>query len=224
MAGPYQRKVHPNKPPVASDPPLDVAFLMGAGRAVNLRKVPAELPEIAMVGRSNVGKSTLINRLFQRKALARVSKTPGRTQEVNFFQVNDRLMVADLPGYGFARTAKQMRSHWDELVRAYFDRRCITDLVFLTDARRDLIDEDFAILKHISARARVWVVMTKADKLLQKERKPTIEKMQNLLESEGLAPEGVVLIGTGFDRELAELRHNLFFRVEPEILEVPTRK
>ena len=80
---------------------------------------PAALPEIAFAGRSNVGKSSLLNRLMRRKSFARVSNTPGRTREINFFKVNDQFVLADLPGYGYARIAKERKAEWLPLIEGY---------------------------------------------------------------------------------------------------------
>ena len=85
-----------------------------------------ELPEVAFAGRSNVGKSSLLNKLVRRKAFARVSNTPGRTREINFFKVNDRFVLADLPGYGYARIAKERKAEWLPLIEGYLrDRKSV---------------------------------------------------------------------------------------------------
>ena len=83
---------------------------------------PSELPEVAFAGRSNVGKSSLLNQLVRRKAFARVSSTPGRTREINFFRVNDQFVLADLPGYGYARIAKERKAEWRPLIEGYLRR------------------------------------------------------------------------------------------------------
>ena len=106
--------------PAGRDPLVirDLAFLGGMATPGGWRPPPG-LPEVAFAGRSNVGKSSLLNRLVRRKAFARVSRTPGRTREINFFQVNDQLVFADLPGYGYARVAHEQRDAWRPLIEGY---------------------------------------------------------------------------------------------------------
>src|SRR5690348_9423408 len=96
-------------------------FVWGASRIDNLP--PADLPEVAFVGRSNVGKSSLINALTNRKGLARVSHTPGRTREINFFRLGERVMLVDLPGYGYAKASRTLSQSWQELIFAYLHSR-----------------------------------------------------------------------------------------------------
>src|SRR6476660_2080592 len=106
----------------ASDsPPLvirSLEFLGGMASADGWRPEPV-LPEVAFAGRSNVGKSSLLNRLVRRKKLARVSNTPGRTREINFFKVNDQFVLVDLPGYGYARIAKERKAEWKPMIEGY---------------------------------------------------------------------------------------------------------
>ena len=97
------------------------------------------LPEIAFVGRSNVGKSSLLNQLVRRKAFARVSRTPGRTREINFFRVNHRFVFVDLPGYGYARVAKERKQEWRPLMETYMKyTRQLRGIVQLLDVRREI--------------------------------------------------------------------------------------
>src|SRR6185295_20105922 len=97
----------------------------------------AKLPEIAFAGRSNVGKSSLINKLVRRKKLARVSNTPGRTREINFFEVNGNFVLADLPGYGYARVSKERKAAWRPLIESYLrGSPALKGVVQLLDARR----------------------------------------------------------------------------------------
>jgi GTP-binding protein len=128
---------------------------------------PVELPEIAFAGRSNVGKSSLLNRLVKRKALARVSNTPGRTRELNFFLVNKSFVLVDLPGYGYARVSKERRAEWRPLIEGYLRRSAtLRGLVQLLDARHDPTNEDrqmFDLLAEIGV--PTIVVVTKTDKL-----------------------------------------------------------
>lgn len=120
-----------------------------------------------MVGRSNVGKSSLINAVLKRKAVARVSQTPGKTQAIHFYLVNERFHIVDLPGYGYAKVPKTMMRSWGELVRGYLDGSDSLRLIFLLmDARRvpgehDVQMHEWANAAHIDQR----VVMTKSDKL-----------------------------------------------------------
>jgi GTP-binding protein len=130
-------------------------------------------PTVAFCGRSNVGKSSLLNRLVGQRKLARVSKRPGRTQEINFFLLNDRIALADLPGYGFARVPLTVRDSWRALVEAFLtgggDLRLVTILI---DARRGVQSEDRQLLEYLtSVRRRAVLVATKIDKLGRSQRK-----------------------------------------------------
>ena len=131
------------------------------------------MPEIAFAGRSNVGKSSLLNRLVGQRGLARVSKAPGRTQQLNFFVVDERLTLVDLPGYGFARVPQAVRSQWKRLVEGYLSRRRnLRAAVVIVDLRRGIESDDEQLCAYLSAlRIPVIVVATKSDKLAYGERR-----------------------------------------------------
>ena len=133
---------------------------------------PPRLPEIAFAGRSNVGKSSAINRLLGRRGLARTSSTPGRTQQLNFFAVDDRLTFVDLPGYGYARVSKAARAAWRPLVESYLSTRdTLAGVVVLIDVRRGLEPEEVDLLEFVAALdIPALVVATKIDKLARGER------------------------------------------------------
>ena len=140
-------------------------FLRGAA---NLDGIPpAELPEIAFVGRSNVGKSSLVNALTGRKTLARVSNTPGRTREINFFRLGGRLMLADLPGYGYARVSRTDSERWTELIFAYLrGRPSLRRAILLIDSRRGPMPQDVEVMELLDRSAVSYqLVLTKVDKL-----------------------------------------------------------
>ncbi|MBU2546938.1 MAG: ribosome biogenesis GTP-binding protein YihA/YsxC [Proteobacteria bacterium] len=128
---------------------------------------PADRPEVAFAGRSNVGKSSLINRLLERRALARTGKTPGRTQTVNFFNVNDELYFVDLPGYGYAKVPESVRASWRPMVESYLGAgRDLRRLVLLQDIRRDPGEEEKSLLDWLrQGDIPAQVVVTKADKI-----------------------------------------------------------
>ena len=133
---------------------------------------PADFPaddgrEIAFAGRSNSGKSTALNLLAGVRKLARVSKTPGRTQLVNFFAIGEQRRLVDLPGYGFARVSGDMQEHWRELIEAYLTtRRSLVGVIVTMDIRRGLTDLDDALLRWLEPLGmRVGLLLTKADKL-----------------------------------------------------------
>jgi len=133
---------------------------------------PAELPEVAFAGRSNVGKSSLINILVNRKSLVRTSSTPGRTQLINFFRVNGSLMLVDLPGYGFAKVPLAVKREWGPMVETYLSTRpnlgCV---VLIVDIRRVPTEEDQLMLQWLRAyNIPVLVVVTKCDKVSKNER------------------------------------------------------
>lgn len=127
----------------------------------------ATLPEVAFAGRSNVGKSSLINRLLRRSKAARVSNTPGRTREINFFRVNDQFVLVDLPGYGYAKVSKSKKEEWKPMIEAYLrGRETLRGIVQLLDVRHDPTDDDIQMLDFLSeVGVPTMIVMTKTDKL-----------------------------------------------------------
>jgi len=129
------------------------------------------LPEISFLGRSNVGKSSLLNSLLHRKGLARTSNTPGRTQSINFFRVNDRFYFADLPGYGYAKVSKSMRADWGKMAEEYLaERRELVLSIQLVDSRHSPTELDRQLHEWmtINEKSRI-IVATKADKLSNNE-------------------------------------------------------
>lgn len=146
-------------------------FLGGMASAGGWRPEP-RLPEVAFAGRSNVGKSSLINRLVNRKKLARVSNTPGRTREINFFDVNGEFVLADLPGYGYARISKEQRAAWRPLIEGYLlGSPALKGVVQLLDVRHRPSDEDLQMLDFLAhAGTPTIVVATKLDKLRPADR------------------------------------------------------
>ncbi len=127
----------------------------------------SSLPEIAFAGRSNVGKSSLLNALVRRKSFARVSRTPGRTREINFFRVNNAFVLVDLPGYGYARISKEQKAEWKPLIEAYLRRTTqLRGIVLLLDIRREPSDDDRAMLTFLAElEVPTIVALTKTDKL-----------------------------------------------------------
>lgn len=142
----------------------ETEFMMGV---VSINALPtSKLPEIAFAGRSNVGKSSLVNALTGRKTLARTSNTPGRTQELNFFNLADAALLVDLPGYGYARTERTKVRQWEGLTRDYLKGRAtLRRVMVLIDSRHGLKDSDRAIMRMLDETAVSYqLVLTKADK------------------------------------------------------------
>ncbi|MBN1382250.1 MAG: YihA family ribosome biogenesis GTP-binding protein [Deltaproteobacteria bacterium] len=139
-----------------------------------------KLPEIAFAGKSNVGKSSLINVLVRQKSLARTSNTPGRTQLINFFSVNDTYALVDLPGYGFARVPESVRKNWQPMVEAYLKSRKMLKLVILiVDARRDLSQQDLDLANWLIVnRIPFLFVLTKIDKLSKNQLNASLRKFK----------------------------------------------
>lgn len=143
----------------------DAKFLLSANAPAQF--VADEGREVAVAGRSNAGKSSAINVIVNRRQFARVSKTPGRTQLINFFALRPEERLVDLPGYGFARVAEQMRDHWGQLIQHYFESRdSLKGLLLVVDIRRGITDFDRQLLGLCeSVEVPVHVLLTKADKL-----------------------------------------------------------
>jgi GTP-binding protein len=143
----------------------DCKFIWGAQSIDGLP--PQTLPEIAFAGRSNVGKSSLINAITGRKALARVSQTPGRTREINFFDLSGKLMLVDLPGYGFAKASKALAAEWQTLIFAYLRGRAnLKRVMLLIDSRRGVMELDEAVMTLLDKSAVSYcIALTKTDSL-----------------------------------------------------------
>ena len=153
-------------------------FVMGTPTLTALP--PADRPEIAFAGRSNVGKSSLINALVRRKGLARTSNTPGRTQELNFFEVDGvSAYLVDMPGYGYAKAPKDKVDAWTELVRDYLrGRRSLKRVLVLIDARHGLKSADLPVLDLLDEAAVSYqLVLTKADKVPERGHPEMVEKL-----------------------------------------------
>jgi len=187
-------------------------FVAGAPQADAL---PAsKLPEIAFIGRSNVGKSSLINALTGRKTLARVSNTPGRTRQINLFRLGDALMLADLPGYGYAKVSRAESRRWQREILAYLATRPnLRRIVLSIDARRGVMESDAQAMALLDkAAVGFTTVLTKADKLKSSERTDVTESLAKELAGHPAALAEIHLTsaqkGTGFEalkRSLAAL-------------------
>lgn len=171
--------------------------------AVNPPDYPAlDLPEVAIAGRSNVGKSSLINKLVNRRRLARVSNTPGRTQLLNFFVVNEQFCLCDLPGYGFAKVPKAMKASWGRMIETYMlQREALRALVLLVDVRRTPGQFETDLIHWCSHHGHaVLPVVTKVDKLSKSKRGPALRGIATTL---GVRPRSLIgwsaVTGEGLD-------------------------
>jgi GTP-binding protein len=151
----------------------------------------SELPEIAFAGRSNVGKSSLLNRLVMRRSFARVSRTPGRTREINFFRVNDHFVLADLPGYGYARISREKKADWKPLIEGYLRRTAsLAGVVQLLDIRREPSEDDIAMLDYLAElELPTIVVLTKIDKI---SRSAANARAKEILDSLSLSTDQLI--------------------------------
>ena len=159
------------------------------------KKVPSDSRgAVAIAGRSNVGKSTLINTITEGKKIAKVSSTPGKTQALNFFIVDDRFYLVDLPGYGFAKVPPEVKKSWGKLVEGYLtENRSLKGLVLLLDCRREIQPDDKMLLGWVINRDIPFtIVFTKADKLSKTQLNLAVQKMKKTIfgdeNAEGLIP------------------------------------
>ena len=159
--------------------------------------------EIVFAGRSNAGKSSVINALARQKSLARTSRAPGRTRQINFFDVGADMRLVDLPGYGYARAPDSLRQHWGQLINAYLERRrCLAGLVLIVDIRRCLTELDRQMLDWCENKAMpVHVLLNKADKLSRSAAGQSLNTVENSLKENA----GVQLFSAAKKHGLEEL-------------------
>ena len=208
---------HPHEPleqPIAPVDPLVIRHLEYLGPMATIEgwRPEHQLPEIAFVGRSNVGKSSLLNKLMRRKSFARVSNTPGRTREIHFFDVNHQFVLADLPGYGYARISKTRKAEWRPLIEGYLGTSPrLQGVVQLLDVRHDPTDDDYVMMDFLAeVGVPTIVAITKTDKLKPAQARLRVEELSKRL---GLDPDQVVPFsahtGEGRDELATALMHLL---------------
>jgi GTP-binding protein len=165
----------------------DARFILSANAAAQF--VPDTGSEVAVAGRSNAGKSSAINVIVNRRQFARTSKTPGRTQLVNFFELRPGQRLVDLPGYGFAKVSDRMRRHWGQLLQDYFEsRQSLNGLLLVVDIRRRLKDFDEQMLTFAaSVNVPVHILLTKADKLKRGQASTALLEVRKALDGRGSA-------------------------------------
>lgn len=185
--------------------------------------------ELAFAGRSNAGKSSAINTLTGIGGLARTSRTPGRTQHLVVFDLDDEHRLVDLPGYGYAKVPRSMREHWGrELGRYLNERACLAGLVLIMDSRHPLKDNDWLLLEACASRELpALVLLTKADKLNRSDQQRALQLVRNALAEAGAVETAVRLFSSskpeGLDRLRAELADWLWRQVPPPAATVSSR-
>ncbi len=175
--------------------------------------IPDQGYEIAFAGRSNAGKSSAINCLTDQKALCKTSKSPGRTQLINFFKLNGERYLVDLPGYGFARVSRKMRNHWDLVLSTYLlHRKALKGLVIVVDIRRGLGDADQVLIDMLVDRLPLHILLTKSDKLSKAAVQRSIKQAHTILHSDLHSVSSLSVINrNGLDQLEARCREWLAF-------------
>jgi GTP-binding protein len=202
VSGPAGASAKPTPDPL----PIRKLEFLGPMATVGGWRPEHSLPEVAFAGRSNVGKSSLLNALVRRKAFARVSKTPGRTREINFFGVNGEFVLVDLPGYGYARISKERQAEWRPLIEGFLrNSPRLAGIVQLLDIRREPTDDDRQMLDMLAEIGLPMLVcVTKTDKLSKSAIAKRVDELAGELE---IDPDQIIpfsaVTGAGRD-ELAE--------------------
>lgn len=187
-----------------------INFVLGVA---NLEQLPlTEMPEIAFAGRSNVGKSSIINALFNNKTLAKTSNTPGRTQQLNYFNLNEQIHVVDLPGYGFAQAPKNIVDQWQALIFKYLQGRVNLKRVFvLIDSRHGIKKVDEEIMEMLDTAAVTYqVVLTKLDKIGPVALQEVVEQTKLMIKKHGAAYPKILVTSSEKKLGLEELQEEIF--------------
>ena len=177
---------------------------------------PALLPEIAFAGRSNVGKSSLINTLVNRKRLVKTGATPGRTQLINFFEINGRVVFVDLPGYGYAKVPPSVRKKWGPMIETYLSgRKTIKGVVVIMDIRRTPQQEELSLLGWLGHYAiAAIVVLTKTDKL---SKSKSTRQQHHIAQALSMAPQDLILFSAKSRRGRDTLWKAILSLVDEEV-------
>lgn len=185
----------------------EIKFVAGAAKIPQLPRY--HLQQIAFVGKSNVGKSSLINSLVGRKDLARTSKTPGRTQQINFFNLSDHFILVDLPGYGYAKVSKTDRANWDQLISHYlFNTDTLGLINILIDSRRGIKDHDTEVLDMMhEADLNIQIILTKSDEI--KNHDELLKEVSNFMETRYHKQVPILLTSTRKNKGIEEVRKSL---------------
>jgi len=185
----------------------EIKFIAGAAKISQLPNY--HFPQIAFVGKSNVGKSSLINMLVGRKDLARTSKTPGRTQQINFFNLSDHFLLVDLPGYGYAKVSHKERDNWDRLISHYLfsnDKLHLANI--LIDSRRGIKEHDTEVLDMMhEAGINIQIILTKSDEV--KDHTKLIEETKNFLKARYKQSPNIILTSTKKGVGIGELQKSI---------------
>ena len=195
---------------------LSAEFLLSAVSAVQYPRQP--MPEVAFAGRSNVGKSSLINTLLLHKGLAKTSSTPGKTQAINFFVINQRCMLVDLPGYGYAKVPQHVKATWGKMIETYMQQRpWLRAVVHIVDVRHEPTLQDRQLRDWlIHGGIEIITVATKADKLKRMQRAKQMDTVRRVLD---MAPEEPLYLFSSVNREG---RQQLWNRLD-DLLLTPVR-
>ncbi|MBC7658188.1 MAG: ribosome biogenesis GTP-binding protein YsxC [Chitinophagaceae bacterium] len=179
-----------------------------------------DLPEIALIGRSNSGKSTLLNNILGRNKLARKGSTPGQTQMINFFGLGEQLVFADLPGYGFSAINKNVAEQWEPLVEGYLRRPNVCEFLFLIDIRREMVDVDWFLVDLLARNLSLYVVLTKSDKLSRQAQQQRVWDLTAEMKKRGIDVKKMLPVSSLKKEGIEELREDLFAhipKIEPKI-------
>ena len=182
-----------------------IALEKGVSKLSEVPKRP--LPHIAIAGKSNVGKSSLINHITSRKQLAKISKNAGKTKRLDFYSIPNQFYLVDLPGYGFARVAHSLKVKWSELLEGYMQSPALSGVVFLVDARHDPSHEDLQFWEWIRSKdLPAIVVLTKCDKVKKGEQKSRFEKTAQML---GISADELVAYTVQSNSGREQLSHRI---------------
>jgi GTP-binding protein len=184
-------------------------FLRGADK---LNDLPSfKLPEVGFIGRSNVGKSSLLNQLVNKKGLARTSNTPGRTQQLNFFDLNHQLILVDMPGYGYAKASKVLIENWNHLIQHYLQtRHNLKRIYLLIDSRHGLKPNDQEFMRWLDTLAISYqIILTKADKISLQKASIIFQQTQEQLKNFTAAYPFIIMTSAQDKRGIEQLRQEI---------------